>query len=293
MLYGLKDNIIKVKEFIDALFIKELKGKDIKSQKCSKMEKERVIKYVKMIDVIDRETEYKIDLLCSLMKIFDKTINTVLPIPTNPNQRSELWFTRLHETVGKTLNIPIVIAIDGIDDISIFGMREENYENKNFSIFVKSLLPLINIASGSVTHFKIMFFIPDSPAAPATVKKQILPPWRFDKLPHIRITWPSDKLRYYAQFILHALHHYQKRSWFSTALFKHGFWTELPENINYFLGGKKCYDIFMEGVRGPRKFNERMNSFLYWVNVEKENFIGKSDCSTVNRLIENEKNSKA
>ena len=83
----------------------------------------------------------------------------------------------------KNINIPIVIAIDGIDDISIFGMRQENYENKNFSISVKSLLPLINIASGSVTHFQIMFFIPESPV---TVKKQILPSWRFDKLPHIQ-----------------------------------------------------------------------------------------------------------
>ena len=58
-----------------------------------------MIKFVKMIDVIDREIECKIDLLCSLMKIFDKTLNTVLPIPTNPNQRSERWFTLLHETV--------------------------------------------------------------------------------------------------------------------------------------------------------------------------------------------------
>ena len=112
-------------------------------------------------------------------------------------------------------------------------------------IFVKSLFPLINIASGCVTHFQIMFFIPESLA---TVKKQILPTWRIDKLPHIQITWPSDKLRYYAKFILHTLHLYKKRSWFYNILFKFGFWTELPENINDFLGGKECYNIFMEGV---------------------------------------------
>ena len=45
----------------------------------------------------------------------------------------------------------------------------------------------------------------------------------------------------------------------------------------------------MEGVRGPRKFNERMISFLYWVRFEQENFIGKSYCSTVVRTNEKTK----
>ena len=286
-LYGLKNDIMKINEFIYDLFINELKTKNISSKECSKMEKDSVIEYLNMIYIFNRKIDNKIDFLCSLMKIFDKTFNDVLQIPINSDKRSEQWFTIMHEILGKLLNFQIVITIDGIDDVSIFGMKQEEFTiNKNFSMFVKSLLPFINIASGNSIYFKIMFFIPESSE---TVKTQIFPSWRFGKIPLIQITWPPEKIKYYANLIIHNIHNYKTRQIFSNALFYIGFWKEFSDNIEDLVGGNKCYDVFMEGVRNPRKFNERLINFLYWVNVEQNNFVGKNDCSTVTFSINNKK----
>ena len=85
-----------------------------------------------------------------------------LSIPPDPSDRSKVWLTVLLE-ISRNSEIPILIEFDGFDDISNFNVLPAHCTDQSFSKFIKSLKPLLDIATFNNKHFQLMLFIPECP----------------------------------------------------------------------------------------------------------------------------------
>ena len=289
-LYGIGDNGMITVTFIKELFQNQNFATILDTQeKCSDEEQGSIKDYLQNIDIISRESEWKVLALCSLIKAFKTRMSKVLSIPPDSYDRSKAWLTALLEISGNS-KIPILIGFDGFDDISNFNVLPAYCTDQSFSKFIKSLKPLLDIASSNNKHFQLMLFIPECPGQEI---KGALPDWRKDKVPHIRLEWDRESLIKYGNFIMRELKKFEikdpyKKLYFGIELVYdlYGYFLDidLPEKFIDFIGGPKCAEIFLKDVTYPRRFNEKFVQFIIPIKLEEKNFIGSPDCSKVLQL---------
>lgn len=279
-LYGSEDNGLVTEAFVKQLFNEETKANLDGQVKCSNEEKHPVKEYLNKIHILQRDNEWKVNILCSLIKTFDTRLSNVLVFPAELSEMSQAWFILLIDIIGSKLGIPVLVGFDGFDDISNFNILPNNCGDPNFATFIKSLAPLLEIATSCESKiFKVMIFIPKCPAFPDI--RALLPEWKEEKVHHIEMKWDEKNLIKYGDFIMRELKKYQNGS-ISWSPFSPKFWKwQLPEKFLAFIGGPNCAKKFLKGVTQPRSFNDRLVEFITQLNTEATNFFGSKDCNTI------------
>ena len=232
---------------------------------------EYILQFSNSIDVLERSNTDRLKILSNILSYFGIMPSSLIFADMN---REDILLDYIN--IMKRAGLDIILVLDGIDEVPMFGIMNEACSGDLFKAVIKSTKSLLDMATMQQIH--LILFVPDCSGDDI---KEVLPVWIDEKVLHFSLDWEQEILSDYANYVLSFFRGNQDSFWGH----------RLPRSFSELVGGDECANLFLSNVSCPRQFNALFSKFIRQLNIEKNKvgtqvpFVGSQSCSTVKSAI--------